>query len=47
MNERFQYQFLDKLQALLLWQGEEKIGAGRSAAPGLGGVRWLRPLNPN
>ena len=43
MKERFHYQLLDKLHVLLLWQGEEKIGAGRSAAPGLGGGR-LRPL---
>ena len=35
MKERFHYQLLDALHALLLWHGEEKIGAGRSPAPGL------------
>ena len=33
----FHYQLLDKLFALLLLQGEEKIGAGRSAVPDLWG----------
>ena len=27
---------LDKLHALVLWQGEKKTGVGQSAAPGLG-----------
>ena len=29
-------QLLDKLRTILLWQGDEKIVPGRSAAPGLG-----------
>ena len=44
MEERFHYQLLDKLDAILFWQGEEKIVTRRSAAPGLEGVHRLRPL---
>ena len=44
VKERFDYQLLDKLHVLLRWQGEEKIGAGRPPAPGLGSVRLLRPI---
>ena len=47
-EERFHYQLLDKLPSILFWQGEEKIVARRSAAPGLGGrgVPVTSPLYP-
>ena len=35
MEERYHCQLLDKLNVILFWQGEKKIVADRSAAPGL------------
>ena len=48
MEVRFYNQLIDQLPAILFWQGDERIAAGRSAVPGLGDDAYASyaPLNP-